>query len=128
MQHIAALFFIIMLTLNIQAGIGAGSSAEGPLPVEEVVGAVPTEYLLEHNYPNPFNPSTVIAYSIPKASHVSIKVFDLLGNLITTLVNQYQEAGKFKVKFNADELSNGVYFYKIQSGSFTDIKKMLLLK
>jgi len=117
-----------MLTLNIQAGIGAGSSAEGPLPVEEVVGAVPTEYLLEHNYPNPFNPSTVIAYSIPKASHVSIKVFDLLGNLITTLVNQYQEAGKFKVKFNADELSNGVYFYKIQSGSFTDIKKMLLLK
>jgi len=79
-------------------------------------------------YPNPFNPSTVISYSIPTASNVTVRVYDVLGNLITTLVNQNQEAGNYKIYFNAGELSNGIYFYKIKSGSFIDIKKMLLLK
>jgi len=96
--------------------------------IEVQFGVVPTKYVLEQNYPNPFNPSTVISYSIPTASNVSVKVFDVLGNLITTLVNQNQEAGNYKIYFNAGELSNGIYFYKIQAGSFIDIKKMLLLK
>ena len=85
-------------------------------------------YILEQNYPNPFNPTTVISYSIPTASFVSVKVFDVLGNTIATLVNEHQEVGSYKVSFNASALSNGVYFYKIHSGGFTDIKKMLLLK
>ncbi len=94
----------------------------------EISNTLLKEYVLEQNYPNPFNPTTVISYSIPTASHVSVKVFDVLGNTITTLVNQTQEIGSYKVNFNANELSNGIYFYKIQSGGFTDIKKMLLLK
>ena len=86
------------------------------------------EYVLKQNYPNPFNPTTVISYSIPKASYVSVKVFDVLGNTITTLVNESQEAGNYKINFNATELSNGIYFCKISANNFTSVKKMLLLK
>lgn len=86
------------------------------------------EYILEQNYPNPFNPTTVISYSIPKASYVSVKVFDVLGNKITTLVSQDQEIGSYKVNFDASTLSNGIYFYKISAGKFSSTKKMLLLK
>ena len=111
--------------------------------IEVQFGVVPTEFVLDQNYPNPFNPSTVISYSIPTASNVSLRVFDVLGNLITSLVNQNQDAGNYKIYFNAGELSNGVYFYKIQvypadggavdpessSGQgFIAVKKMLLLK
>ncbi len=86
------------------------------------------KYILEQNYPNPFNPTTVISYSIPNASYVAVKVFDVLGKEVSTLVNKNQESGSYKVLFNATELSNGVYFYKIQSGNFIEVKKMLLLK
>ena len=86
------------------------------------------EYVLEQNYPNPFNPTTVISYSLPKASYVSIKVFDVLGNTIAILISKNQEVGSYKIVFNATELSNGVYFYKISANNFTSIKKMLLLK
>jgi hypothetical protein len=96
--------------------------------IEVQFGVVPTKYVLAQNYPNPFNPSTVISYSIPTASNVSLKVFDVLGKLIKTLVNQNQAAGNYKINFNAGELSNGVYFYRIESGSFIAVKKMLLIK
>ena len=86
------------------------------------------EFVLEQNYPNPFNPTTVISYSIPTASHVSVKVYDVLGNLISTLVNKKQVASSYQVNFDANNLSNGVYFYKIQAGNYTAIKKMLLIK
>ena len=96
--------------------------------VIELKNRLSKEYILKQNYPNPFNPTTVISYSIPKSSNVSIKVFDVLGNLILTLVNQNQETGSYKVNFDASSLSNGIYFYKISAGEFTSIKKMLLLK
>ncbi|MCX6149568.1 MAG: T9SS type A sorting domain-containing protein [Ignavibacteriales bacterium] len=83
---------------------------------------------MEQNYPNPFNPSTVISYSILTASNVTLRIYDVLGKLITTLVNENREAGNYKVNFNASELSNGIYYYKLQSGNFVAIKKMLLLK
>ena len=86
------------------------------------------KYVLAQNYQNPFNPTTVISYSIPNASHVSIKVFDVLGNTIATLIDKNQEIGSYKVSFDATKLSNGVYFYKINAGQFTSTKKMLLLK
>src|ERR1035437_2986486 len=92
------------------------------------VGFVILKYYLAQNYPNPFNPSTVITYSIPASSNVVINVYNVIGELIKTLVNQYQEAGIYKVNFDARDLSNGIYFYKIQSGNFVEIKKMLLLK
>ncbi|MEE9432207.1 MAG: T9SS type A sorting domain-containing protein [Melioribacteraceae bacterium] len=89
---------------------------------------LPIEFSLGQNYPNPFNPTTVISYSIPTTSNVSITVFDLLGNEIATLVNENKQAGKHKVNFNASQLSNGVYFYKLEAENFIDMKKMILLK
>jgi hypothetical protein len=93
----------------------------------EVVSVI-LQYDLAQNYPNPFNPSTLITYSIPASSNVVLKVYNVLGKLITTLVNENQEAGIYKVNFDARGLSNGIYFYKIQAGNYSAIKKMLLLK
>ena len=89
---------------------------------------VPAVFSLEQNYPNPFNPATIIEYSIPQTAIVSLKVYDILGREIKTLVNQYQNKGKHEVNFNASNLASGVYFYQLRSGSFISTKKMLLLK
>ncbi len=89
---------------------------------------LPEAYALDQNYPNPFNPSTTITFSLPHASHVSLKVFDLLGQEVATLVNGNQTAGPHEVTFNAAGLSSGVYFYKLVSGDFAQVKKMSLVK
>ncbi len=89
---------------------------------------LPAEFNLAQNYPNPFNPTTTIQYSIPKSVNVEIKVYDVLGNEVTTLVNVEKPAGVYEVEFNAKNLSSGVYFYKLTAGSFTETKKMTLLK
>lgn len=86
------------------------------------------ELSVEQNYPNPFNPSTTINYTIVSAGKVELKVYDILGREVVTLVNGFQDAGAHSVVFNAANLSSGVYFYKINSGSFTKVKKMLLVK
>jgi len=85
-------------------------------------------YRLEQNYPNPFNPTTNITYVIPKAENVSLKVYDVLGREVATLVNEVKPAGVYTVPFNASNLASGVYFYKLQAGSFVQTKKMLLVK
>ena len=85
-------------------------------------------FTLEQNYPNPFNPSTTIRYSIPTSEFVTLKVYDVLGNEVATLVNEEKPAGSFEVNFSAVELSSGIYFYKLQVGSFIETKKMILLK
>ena len=85
-------------------------------------------YVLDQNYPNPFNPVTTIIYEIPKISLVSLKIFDLLGREVATLVNEEKPAGRYKVEFNGDRLSSGLYFYKLQSENYTSVKKMILLK
>jgi hypothetical protein len=88
----------------------------------------PYEFSLSQNYPNPFNPATMIEYTIAKADKVELKVYDLLGREVSTLVNTVQNPGSYNVTFNAVNLSTGVYFYKLTTGSFTDIKKMMLIK
>jgi len=95
---------------------------------EEQITEVPTEFLLSQNYPNPLNPSTKIKYSIPQSSNVVIKVFDILGSEIETLVNEEKPAGTYEVNWNAANLSSGVYFYRLQAGDYTSVKKMILLK
>ncbi|MDX9711514.1 MAG: transposase [Ignavibacteriaceae bacterium] len=90
--------------------------------------AVITEYSLEQNFPNPFNPSTKIKFQIPKDGFVSLKVYDILGNEITNLVNEEKSRGRYEVNFNGSSLANGVYIYEIQSGDFISSKKMILLK
>ena len=88
----------------------------------------PIDFYLSQNYPNPFNPSTKINYSVPEYGLVTIKVYDVLGYEVATLVNKEQVAGSYEVDFNAARLSSGIYFYKLQSGSFIETKKMILLK
>jgi Secretion system C-terminal sorting domain len=94
----------------------------------EVNVTSPMLYSLEQNYPNPFNPTTQIDYSIPNQGFVNITVFNELGQKVATLVNEVVASGKHTVEFNATRLSSGIYFYRIQTGSFVNVKKMNLLK
>ncbi|MCW8816640.1 MAG: T9SS type A sorting domain-containing protein [Ignavibacteriaceae bacterium] len=90
--------------------------------------SAPVEFSLEQNFPNPFNPSTSIQYAISGKQFVSLKIYDLLGNEITTLVNEEKPIGKYEVEFNATGLPSGIYFYKLQAGDFIQTKKMILMK
>ena len=89
---------------------------------------IPNEFVLYQNYPNPFNPSTVISWQLAAGSYVTLKVYDVLGREVITLVNRYYVTGKYKVNFNANGLPSGVYFYRLISGSFTASKKLILMK
>jgi len=88
----------------------------------------PAKYTLEQNYPNPFNPSTIIKYSVPKAQLVTLRIYNVLGQIVATLVNSQQKAGDYQVTFNASKLASGIYFYNITAGDFNSTKKMMLLK
>ncbi|MFA5834340.1 MAG: T9SS type A sorting domain-containing protein [Bacteroidota bacterium] len=88
----------------------------------------PAVYSLDQNYPNPFNPSTTINYVLPMSGNVTLKVYNLIGQEVATLVNDYQQAGGYNVKFDASKLSSGVYFYSLNAGNYTQVKKMMLLK
>lgn len=116
-------------------GIFAGTDkAVWRRPLSEMITDVknkselPKNFSLEQNYPNPFNPRTKIGYSIRTRSYVVIKVYDLLGREIVTLVNEEKPSGNYEVNFNASNLPSGVYFYRLQAGSFVEIKKITLLK
>ncbi|MBE0570729.1 MAG: T9SS type A sorting domain-containing protein [Ignavibacteriaceae bacterium] len=89
---------------------------------------IPTEYSLSQNYPNPFNPSTNIGFRISDRGYVSLKVFDILGNEVVTLVDEEKEPGVYEVQFDASNLSSGIYYYKLVSGNFIETKKMVLIK
>ena len=104
----------------------AAQKAKGEAKVENANGPV-TEYGIE-NYPNPFNPTTTIAYQLPKDGKVTIKIFDALGRGIKTLVDEFKSSGQYSVQFDASRLASGIYFYSIRSGNYNAVKKMLLLK
>jgi hypothetical protein len=89
---------------------------------------IPTEFVLYQNYPNPFNPNTKISWQFPVVSWQILKIYDILGNEVATLVNEYRNAGNYVVEFDASNLSSGIYFYKLQTGTFIQTKKMILLK
>jgi len=93
--------------------------------VEEIV---PIEYNLSQNYPNPFNPSTVISYGLPRSSHVLLEVYDALGQLVETLVDQHHEPGQYQIRLEAEDLAAGVYYYRLMAGDFVSTKKLLLIK
>lgn len=96
--------------------------------VERIENVIPSVYELSQNYPNPFNPSTTIRYSIPEAGLVTVKVFNLLGQEVTTLVNNQQVTGSYEVKFDASALASGIYFYSLEVNNFKVTKKMMLMK
>lgn len=92
------------------------------------------DYSLKQNYPNPFNPSTIIKYSIPRQSYVTLKVYDILGNEVATLVNEAKPAGNYEITFHTQQITNnkqlasGIYFYQLKAGDFVSTKKMILLR
>jgi hypothetical protein len=89
---------------------------------------LPTEFSLEQNFPNPFNPSTTIYYSIPELSSITLKVYDVLGKELVTLVNEEKPAGSYEVEFTGDGLTSGIYFYQFRADNYVETKKMILLK
>jgi hypothetical protein len=99
-----------------------------PTTSVENIGEIPTEYALYQNYPNPFNPATTISFSLPSKSFVSLKVYDALGREVSTILNEELSAGTYSKQWNAADLPSGVYFYCLQTGSFTETKKLVLLK
>ena len=116
-----------------QLFLGPGSNvALAPISeltsVDEPVPTVPDGYALFQNYPNPFNPTTVISYQLSSASEVSVKVYDILGRAVETLVNERQGAGSHWITFDGSRLPSGVYFYRLRAGDYTRIMKMILLK
>ena len=96
--------------------------------IEDNEIAIVANFILMQNYPNPFNPITTIKYEIPKSGFVSLMVYDVLGNEIATLINEEKPAGDYEVNFSATSLSTGIYFYRLQTGSYSMIKKMTLIK
>lgn len=89
---------------------------------------LPHNYYLEQNFPNPFNPTTKIRWETPLSGWQSLKIYDILGNEVATLVDEYRDAGKYIIKFDGSDLSGGIYFYKLKSGNFSETKKLILLK
>jgi hypothetical protein len=113
--------------------VGGGLSDTLWVTVDAINGvreepAAPQGYALENNYPDPFNPSTTIGYRLPLRSHVTLSIYDMLGKVVATLVNGQQDAGTYSINFNAGGLSSGVYFYRLQAGTFTETKKLTVVK
>ena len=106
--------------------LGANLKKEGD--VENASVNLPTAYGLDQNYPNPFNPSTEIRYQLPSDGHVKLEIYDVIGNLVTTLIDQEMNAGYHSVNWNASGLSSGIYFYRISSSDFLATKKLILMK
>ncbi len=96
--------------------------------VIEIDVGTPIEYELSQNYPNPFNPSTTIKFSIPEKGNVKLLVYNILGETVATLLNEAKEAGVHTISYNAAELKSGIYFYKLESGNFLQVKKMNLVR
>ncbi|MBL1123287.1 MAG: T9SS C-terminal target domain-containing protein [Ignavibacteriae bacterium] len=105
----------------------------GAIVVRNPVGVnddetIVNQFKLEQNFPNPFNPSTIINYSVPVTAFVTLKVYDILGNEIAVLVNETKQAADYQINFNASELKSGIYFYQLRAGSLVETQKMTLIR
>ncbi len=125
---------VICLALNSNGYIFAGTDSNGvyrstqSTPIKEIKKEIPSSFELKQNYPNPFNPTTTIEFDIPTSSFVSLKVFNLIGQEVATLVNNELSQGNHKVEWKPDNLSSGLYFYKLETKGYVETKKLILLK
>lgn len=120
----------VVLAIDKHQNVGAPSEPTlvSITTANELTGNVPEHFELSQNYPNPFNPTTEISYALPDKAQVKVSVFNMLGQKVSTLINRSQNAGYHSVKFDAANLTSGTYFYRIEAGSFTETKKMMLIK
>jgi hypothetical protein len=123
--HILSAFLLLFLGAAPLLGHEFPGGSRGDQPAAK---SVPHEYDLSQNFPNPFNPSTVIQYAIPVKSHVLLTVHNLLGQVVSTIVNGEQEAGVHEVKFEALNLASGVYLYRLEAGKFVQTRKLTLIR
>jgi len=112
----------------VYAKIGGKEYGSVPASVSAKDKRTPTSFVLSQNYPNPFNPSTNISFSIPSRSFVTLKIYDMLGREVTTIVSEEMSAGSYSRQWNATDIPSGVYFYRLQAGNFNQTKKLILLK
>ena len=115
-------------THHVSIGMKGTITVNAITDVKTINGIIPDNFILMQNYPNPFNPTTTISFSLPYKSFVSLKVFDALGREVTTLVDEELSAGDHSRLWNGGNMSSGIYFYSLQAGSFTETKKLILLK
>ncbi|HVN49261.1 MAG TPA: T9SS type A sorting domain-containing protein, partial [Bacteroidota bacterium] len=122
-------------SINVPGNVGNQSVLLQNESAQYKIQSIPDDYFIKQNYPNPFNPTTTISFSLPSKSFVTLKVYDILGREVSTLMNQEKEEGTYNVMFNASNLASGMYFYRIAATSldgsnknFVETKKMLLLK
>jgi len=113
---------------NMDRDIWIAAEIEVASDVDDGKDIIPSGYALNQNYPNPFNPSTVISYQLPTTAFVRLRVFDILGNEVASFVNKEQHAGYYNVTFNASKLTSGIYFYRLEAGTFSETKKLMLVK
>jgi photosystem II stability/assembly factor-like uncharacterized protein len=132
---VRALGFRTLADSTLYAGVANTTGSNGvfeytwiPVGITSSNGNIPKDFALYQNYPNPFNPVTYIQFDLPKESYVTLKVYDISGKEIKTLVNEYRRAGSYNFLFDASSLSSGVYFYKLNAGDFTKTMKMILVK
>jgi hypothetical protein len=114
--------------IAIMPGTETPPPAPGESDDERQSTPLPTQFALAQNFPNPFNPSTVIHYDLPRSGHVRLAVYNILGELLATLVDGVQDAGYRSVVWNAGSVPSGIYFYRLQASDFTDMKKMIIMK
>jgi hypothetical protein len=129
LKDISSIIAIPIFTTMISGNYNNSLKGYPYLP-EVIVKKIPQEFLLEQNFPNPFNPNTKIRYSIPSAAKVELRIYDILGREKTVLVNEFEPEGKYEVEFSltGNNLSSGVYFYKLTAGNFSSVKKLIILK
>jgi hypothetical protein len=125
--NILALLVFFLISTKIYAGNNEYFNTD-PIEKSKITLQQSEDYKLFQNFPNPFNPSTKISYKIKKEGNVSLRVFNLVGQEISVLVNEKQSAGNYEVEFDASELTTGVYLYKLQINGFTSVKRMTVLK
>ncbi len=118
---------------NFPAGMATGSAyvypiALLPVGISDDIKEIPTNFVLHQNYPDPFNPSTTIEYTIARPEFITLRIFNVLGEQITTMVAEQQAPGKYKVQWLADDFTSGIYFYRLTAGNFSETKKLVLLK
>ena len=129
-MYIKILFVLAIFSLSINLNAETKNHFNNNLEGNGVakINGISDDYKLYQNFPNPFNPATILSYKINQSGFVTLKVYNLVGQVVKTLVSEYQEVGTYSKQFDASELSAGVYLYKLQVNNFTSVKRMTLLK